>query len=430
MDNSFQVILLSAFVLFGLIGVGLFAAGSFESDTEEVQVSFTVWGEWDQQTFNNLLESSSLADSETITISYQSIPAGQLEDRLVNALARGEGPDVLLTPHTKLLRFSDLLTTVGEDFYPSRQFRDTFVEGSEVFLFRDGVIGLPLAVDPLVMYWNRDILTEAGFVSPPEFWSEVPQYARRITETDSNGDIQIAGIGLGSAHNIMYVKEILSSLFQQAENSIVSSGTNGDYRTLLSENRASLESAVGLYTQYGNPSSDTYAWSNSFASDRQAFTAGNLGLFFAPASEITRIRAENPNLNFDVTTIPQLEDGLKRTNATVYGLSILQQAQNKAAILSALQQLTNPTTAAAVTDQTDFAPAHKEVISSGANNAYEQTFFDSAIISRGWLDPDPEATTQIFSEIISDVNSGRLSVRQAIQQANTSLRNLLDNVAE
>jgi multiple sugar transport system substrate-binding protein len=429
MNNTFQVVLLGVFILFGLVGVGLFATGSLErSDSERTPMSFTIWGEWEERTFDGLLDASGIADDEFITVSYRAVSGGNLEERLVNALARGEGPDVLLIPHTKLLALSDLITTVGTQFYPARQFQNTFIEGSEVFLSPSGITAIPLAVDPLVMYWNRDILTEAGFVSPPSEWGEVPQYARTITRADDAGSISRAGIALGTADNIASVKEILSSLFFQVNNQIVSRVERG-YKSVLDQANtgdvSSAQSALGLYTQYADPTTAAYSWNNSFSSAERAFSAGNLGLYLAPASDITAIRAQNPNLNFDVAQIPQLTDGQPRTYGTVYGFAILKRASNQAGILAALSQLTNQAMAQAITDQTAFVPARKDSLAGGADNAYQQVFFDAAIIARGWLDPDSAATEEIFKEMVRAVTSGRADRRGAINQADVALTNLL-----
>lgn len=433
MDNTFQVAVLGFFILFGVVGVGLFAAGSLGGDSDQPSVSFSVWGEWNDSDFTALLEESGVADNDLINISYTSVQSSSFEDELVNALARGEGPDVLLISHTKLLPLKDLITPVGEEYYSQRRFRNTFVEGSEVFVSNRGIVGLPIAVDPVVMYWNRDLFTENNLVSPPEFWETVPQQARRITETDQRGDMVTAGIGLGSASTISYPKNILSSLFLQAGNNIVSGRENGEYESVLGDGGqgdiTSAESAVRMYTQFANPAGDTYVWSNSLSSDRSAFSAGDLGMYLAPASEISTIRSENPNLNFDVTGIPQLKDGERRTYGEFYGFSILDKAANKQLILNALDQITaDRSVANEIARQTQYAPVHKQAISTGGGNPYLQVFYDAAIISRGWPDPNPSATQEIFKDIINDVTSGRSDSSEAIDSADTKMINLLEDV--
>lgn len=429
--NTFQIIFLVAFGLAALIGVVLFATGFISGGSDDQpEISFSIWGEFSNGEFDALLDQSGIADIDAITISYTNVPSGDLEERLINALARGAGPDVLLTPHTNLLRFDDLIATIGEDAYSTRQFRDAFAEGAEIFLQPDGIKALPLAVDPLVMYWNRDILTEAGFVSPPEQWNDVPRYTRQIVQFDDQGGMETGGVAMGTVNNIPYVKEILSTLFHQAGNSILSIADNGGFRAQLDDNGLSLQSAVNQYSQYASPSSDAYAWNNSFSSARQAFASGSLGFYLAPASDIRAIRNQNPNLNFDVAIMPQLEAGSTRTHGVFYGFSILQRAPNKLGILNVLQRLASTDMAEAISIQTDFAPVRKDVLSTGADDAYRQIFYDSAVISRGWYEPDPDVARRVFEGIITDVASGRRSVSGALQSANTTLQNTASSITD
>lgn len=434
MDNTFQIVLLGAFILFALVGVVLFASPNLlPSDSERPPVSFTVWGEWDSDQFDALLDSVGLTEDESVTISYRMVSADQFEEQLVNALARGAGPDVVLIPHTKLLLFADLITVIGEDFYPARQFRDSFVEGSEVFMSSGGVAALPVAVDPLVMYWNRDILTESRYITPPATWGEVSTYVRNITESDNAGNISTAGIALGTIDNITYLKPILSSLFLQAGNPVAGRDQNGLLVGTLSDPSSaenSISSAVRLYTQYADPDTSLYSWNNSFSSDEQAFLAGNLAFYFGMSSDVQRLRNRNPNLNFDVAEMPQLSNGQRRTYGNFYGLAILNRASNKASILSIIQELTGTEAQEALVTQTSYTPVSKGVLSAGSRDAYKQVFFDSAIIARGWMDPDPDATHDIFANMIRDTISGRRGVQTAIQVANTALSNLLDSFNE
>jgi ABC-type glycerol-3-phosphate transport system substrate-binding protein len=426
MDNTFQIIILGAFIIFALIGVVLFASPNLLPNSSERQpISFTVWGEWDSDVVTQMLDIVGITDDENVTISYTSVPSDQFQERIINALARGEGPDVVLLPHTKLLPLSDLTTVIGEDFYPARQFRNTFVEGSEVFLSSQGVRALPLAVDPLVMYWNRDILTKHGYTSPPKSWSETSSYIQQITQADDAGNISTAGIALGTVENISYVKEILSSLFLQAGSSIVTESANG---VLVSSLRGdvAVASAIGLYVQYANPDTSVYTWNNSFASDLTAFTSGQLAFYLAPASQINKLRQRNPNLNFDVTSIPQLSDGQRRGYGDFYGFAILNRAPNKAGILTILQELTAQPAAEAIARNSYYTPVRKSVLAAGAGDPYSQVFFDAAVISRGWLEPDSAASREIFSDIIRDVTSGRRSTTRSLLMADTALGNLLD----
>jgi hypothetical protein len=49
------------------------------------------------------------------------------------------------------------------------------------------------------------------------------------------------------------------------------------------------------------------------------------------------------------------------------------------------------------------------------------TFFNSAVISRSWLDPNKEETNSIFKELIENSLSNKLSVAEAIDKASNQM---------
>jgi hypothetical protein len=55
------------------------------------------------------------------------------------------------------------------------------------------------------------------------------------------------------------------------------------------------------------------------------------------------------------------------------------------------------------------------------DNAYLETFFDSAIISRSWLDPNENKTEIIFRGLIDNISSNALSNKEAINKANSQI---------
>jgi hypothetical protein len=60
------------------------------------------------------------------------------------------------------------------------------------------------------------------------------------------------------------------------------------------------------------------------------------------------------------------------------------------------------------------------------DNSYLETFFDSVIISRSWLDPNEKKTEVIFRDLIENISSNALGVSDAVNKANSQI-NLLIN---
>src|SRR3989338_1617647 len=96
-------------------------------------------------------------------------------------------------------------------------FENTFAGASEVFLTSKGILAYPLAIDPLVMYYNRSILDANAIVYPPVFWDEFYNLISLITKKDDSGKIIKSAVALGHFSNIAHAKDILTALFMQAK---------------------------------------------------------------------------------------------------------------------------------------------------------------------------------------------------------------------
>ncbi len=66
-------------------------------------------------------------------------------------------------------------------------------------------------------------------------------------------------------------------------------------------------------------------------------------------------------------------------------------------------------------------PASRALLTDRPTDPYLFTFFNSAIISRTWLDPNPSGTDAIFGELIQNILSNKLSLGDAIAKAQNQL---------
>ena len=424
-DNPFQAAVITIFIIAGIAGVavfainpGLFGAGGGGPST----ASADVWGTISDDDFSSVLAGAGIPDDETLSVDYTEVDPQNLRSRLVNQLAQDQGPDALLIPHARLLQLDEFLVTFGPQTYNRRTFRDNFLQGAEIFTNQAGVKALPFAMDPLVMYWNRDMISAAGFVSPPETWGDMQAYIDKITKVDETRNIDRAAVALGTSNNITQSKAILSAMFYQAGNPITEVEGNSHLSVLRDANQA--DAAVRLYTQYANPGASTYTWNNTFDSDRKSFVSNELAMYFDTGQAIDEIRDQNPNLNFDVAAIPQREGQQPRTHAKIYGLAMVDRvsSRRRANVFRVMQRLVSRPLAESLLENTNLTPVRKSVVSQiNSDSPQKQTYLDTAPSARGWADPDPAQTKQIFADLITNVTSGQSSVSEAIGNASDRL---------
>lgn len=423
--NTFQIGLLAAFVLFALIG---FAAFTMLQPERRSGPTIEMWGKLPSSEFRRIADQVGDNAEFPFRVDYTEI-RGDIREQLVEALAEGSAPDTIIFDHTQLLELEQFLVTIPHSSFSQRTYRDSFVEATEVFLADNGIMAVPFAVDPLVMYWNRDIYNKVGISEPPQYWGEMPNVVNTIIEKDDAGNIDISAVALGEYRNITNAKGIISTLLLQGGNPITRYRGNNLTSALggnIEQSGNPTRSAIRFYTEFSDPVKTVYSWNRSLPPSQEMFIANDLATYFGYASELRRLREANPNLNFEVAPMPQIRDTDTPTVfGKVYGFGIVNQSSQPNDVLSALQILDDPTAGPKLADLMNGVTVRRDVIAAGADNAYTEVFYDSSLITSVWRDPDPEETADIFEEMIDNITSGRFDVSASINRAHSQLGELL-----
>lgn len=432
--TPFQIILLVISGIIIVAGVVMFAFARTAANQEEGTV--VVWGTLSEETFKQLKDYLESQKDIKQTVEYRAIEPAIFDSVLVEALAEGAGPDVIMMTDDRLVRHEGKLLQIDYEFYPERIFKDTFIEAGEIFTTENGVYGFPFLSDPMVMYWNRALFTEAGLSQPPRYWDELLTMVPQLTKKNSALAIEQSAIAMGDYENIDHAKHLLTTLFFQAGNKIVTRNSQLEPGTplfsVMLDDKLDYtvspgQAAVNFYTQFADPSRAVYTWNRSLPRSLDAFIAGDVAMYFGFASEFATVREKNPNLNFDVAVVPQSRSGTKATYGRVLALAIPKNTPNVERAYALIQNLTAPATITVMSDIMFLPPVRRDLLSGKPGNAFMQTFHDSALLSRTLYDFNQVETNQIFKSMIESVVTGRLSTTEAVQRANGELELLQPN---
>ncbi|MFA5155726.1 MAG: extracellular solute-binding protein [Patescibacteria group bacterium] len=273
-----------------------------------------------------------------VTIEYRKLRYDEYENALLNALAEDRGPDIFSIHNTWMGKYQSKLAPMPETItmaYPVvkgtvkkevvselrttnsptlKEIRDNFVDvvGRDVILDDGKVYGLPLSVDTLAMYYNKDLFNNAGISQPPQYWNkEFLQDVKKLTKQDQKQVVLQSGVALGGGANINRFSDILSVLMMQ--NGAIMMSDNGE----VAFNRVppfskdtnynpGLE-ALRFYTDFANPIKESYAWNSDLPNALEMFISGNLAIMFSYSYDLPTIKARAPKLNFSVAKLPQIE---------------------------------------------------------------------------------------------------------------------------
>lgn len=433
MDKSNSVFKIAVLAIFGLLGIAglIFLASYRDSSETEVRQQVTLWGTYREESFNSFLRSAGDELEDPALINYVGLRPETFEEELVDALASGRGPDMIIADPPVIFDHRDKLILIPYENLNKSFLSKTFVETSEIFELQEGTIALPFALDPLVLYWNQDIFSREGISRPPETWNQVLDLASRLTDTDQNLNILQSTIALGEYNNIPFAKDIISGLLLQAGNPIVEI-RGGEPRSTLSGaggQGESAASAIRFYTDFANPSKITYSWNRSLPSARDMFLSGDLALYIAPASERFVLGERNPNLNFDIAELPQIEGADKEiTLSSLQGVAITRQTDAFSSAYQAALDLTSPLYQRLWTDGTGLPPVRRDLLSRTPSGDFGEVLYKSALISKTWIDPDEGRTEDIFRDLVGSVTSGRLSIEDALDRAHDELEAILNTL--
>lgn len=421
--SKFQLIILGVFTAFIIIGVLVFAFGSSSKSSGQAEV--VIWGTMPARQFEEVLVATGLNENPKLKINYVEKNPERFDFEFLEAIAENRGPDLFFLSSESVVSQESRALTIPFSSFSENNFKSSFLEISEIFIKDTGFLALPISVDPLVMYWNRDIFNSAGIVNPPRYWDEFYDLSIKLSRKDNNFNLQRSAVALGEVFNVSHSFEILSSLVMQAGNPITEKAPGG-VSVVFSQSRGlsavPAERALSFYTEFSNSLKPFYSWSRSLPASKNHFISGDLAVYFGLASDIFEIADRNPNLNFDVAVLPQAEGVDKRlVYGRVEGLAINSRSRNIPTAFNTAMILSGREASLAFSQIRNLPPARRDLISQRPDRAFMEVFYESAIISKSWLVPDKQKVTLIFREMVESVTGGRSRVRESVIKASNEL---------
>lgn len=350
--------------IFSLLGIFVFAGFGCQglSVSEQAAIQPIVLNYWTVN--DNVDELNRLAAAykqirSYVTVNVRQVRYEEFDKLFVNALADEVAPD-LVSIHTRsLARYETKLapmpaTVRVASVYTKGKYAPETVVTTEIQrlptlgtirasymstvaedVTRSGVVyGLPLSVDTLAIYYNKDLLDQAGIPLPPTSWPEFLEAVKKTTKFNKDGEIVQSGVALGTGRNIENSFDIISLLLMQnnirlAEGSVV---TLADaFQNDVSTNHPVLE-ALRFYTDFARPTKEVYAWNETFPSAFESFARGKSAFYIGFAYEQNRIRAQAPQMNVAVIPMLQLNPGAPANSANYWLQSVVRKSryQNEA----------------------------------------------------------------------------------------------------
>lgn len=323
-------VLLIVGMVFVLIILVLVAIKLFSKTSQKSAGNITWWGLWEDQSVVQPLIDSYESSHPEVKITYAAQSKEDYRERLSNALAKENGPDIFTFHNTWTPMLKTELDALPSSVMTAADYSKNFYSVITSDLsYGNSIVGIPIGYDALTLYINEDIFNKAGKV-PPTTWYDLRNLAKELTIKNDKGTIIQSGVAIGRTENVDHWQEILALLMIQ----------NGvDLRNPIGKN---AEDALTFYTMF---SSVDGVWDTTLPTSTKAFASGKLAMYFAPSWRAFEIRQTNPNLKFKTVPVPQLPkdtpEEVDITYATYWAQGVWSKSSNKSAAWNFLAYLTS-----------------------------------------------------------------------------------------
>lgn len=434
--------------LFITTGQGCFGGGA----TKEVAltpVTLDYWRVFDGKDAFKQIIASYQSQHPNVKINYRRLRFDEYEEELVRAFAEGRGPDIFSVHNTWMRGYQDLMlpmpTTVTvtepvvqgsirkeiinvEQEKPTmsmRTLKQTFVDQVETDVVLNyqpnpkidpvaRIYGLPLSMDSLVLFYNKDLLNAAGIAGPPTSWDEADfhEKVKALTSYNDQGEIVQSGAALGTTRNVERATDIFSLLMMQVGVNI----TDERGRIAFQEIPDDVLNAATFYTDFANPTKEVYTWNEDFPSSFDAFASGDTAFFIGYSYHIPLLRTRAPKLNFEIAPIPQISESRQVNFANYWVESVSNSSEVPDWAWDFVLFATEENNAASYLSLANRPAVHRNLIATQLEDDDLAAFAGQTLTARSWYHgKDIHAAEEALKDLIDAVLIGVEDPKEVIE---------------
>jgi multiple sugar transport system substrate-binding protein len=381
-----------------------------------------VWGLWQDSTaMDPVIKAFKTAYGADVE--YKKIGSvADYEKTLLEALAQGQGPDVFVIHHTWVEGKRGLMSPAPADIIDERAVKQEFVDVIDKDLVRDNsVYALPVSVDTMALYYNKDLLNAAGVARPPATWDEFQQAVQKITRVTRFGTILQSAAALGTAANINRAPDIVQMLMLQSGLDIKGATTSDQVK--ISDDIG--QRALTFYTDFANKAKQVFTWDLQQDYSLDAFAAGKTAMMINYSYHIPTIQAKNPRLQFNIAPVPQIADSkVPVTFASYWPFAVSTTSKNPRVAWQFIRFLTSSQAVDLLNKDQINPPARRDGVDAASRDPLYGVFAEQSLTASSWPRVDIVATDAIFNKMIDDVVTGAASIEDSLHRGEDQLNQL------
>ena len=383
-----------------------------------------IWGTVDDSKDIDQFVNDFQAQHPNVTVEYTKKDDATYESDLLNALAAGNGPDIFSIHNDWLPKYEDKMVPAPADVFTLKDYSDTYLDVvKDDFVDNGQIYALPLTVDSLALYYNKDILGTYGIASPPKTWNDLRADVQEMTVRNSVGHFTRSGVALGTTANIDHATDILYLLMLQnrtvpyssdfSESTLDNSITDSSGSTFYP-----AANALSYYTSFADPSSDVYTWNSNSDYSVDAFANGEVAFMYGYSFTKSQIDQKSPNLNYGIAPVPQPNLSDPSVNfASYYGYGVSKQSKYQEAAWQFIKFMGSNAELQTYYKNNEVPSSRLDLIPSQNNDLNLAIFATANLTAKSFYKKDADAVNQIISTAIDSISLHSVNVSSALETA-------------
>ncbi len=335
------------------------------------------------------------AENEGITVSLQVESWDNINDVITTKVQSDDAPDILNIDAFAGFAADDLLYKASEVVSPETldDFQPSFADNASI----DGdMYGLPLIASSRTLFYNTDLLAQAGVTEPPATWDELLAAGQKVNAL--GGGVYGYGMPLGSEE-------------AQAETSIWTFGAGGDWGNadeITVDTPENLEAVEFMKKMIDSNATQP----DPGASDRtpmlDVFIQGKIAMAEGLPPTVGQIAQKNPDLKYETAPIPT-KDGEPVTLGVADHLMAFKNDGDKAAAITAfLDYFFSADVYTSFVDAEGFLPTTKSGADALGDKEEIATFLEALPDAKFYPSTNPNwsATQGALQSLIGQIGQG------------------------
>lgn len=433
-----KVVTIALGVIIVIIAVLMFSGkfpGFENKNNLEVGKTIRIYGVIPESIFNTTVDNYNVYTGNTMNFEYSYISKEKMRDSIVTWASQDKMPDIIIADADTITSNQGYFQLIPYTQTSEFELQNTFIDGSSVYNTPFGFYFYPLAVDPLVTFYNKKILRENGLTNSFSYWQDALRFQETLTQRDDNDNVirsAFAFAGDNVVNNRLITFAMLSQVAGRIVTPILETTVDNNVTVNYDIDLGGYNNGVSEFykillfqTAFVDPLKSTYTWNvdNNNVNDFRNFVDGRLAIYFGKASEYNSIKKLNPNLDIGVNYLPQSDTNVI-TSGDLYGIAITSKPADLQYAYQISKLIASADFSGNLSIPMSMSSARVDTLAGKGGTLLEDIIGKSAMVTEFVFNTNIESVDSLISDMYFNINSGKKTIFDAIDIFNQKFESL------